>query len=44
MKKEDLKPESKPEDLTETTEPQSIELNEQDLDRVSGGFTTQQKA
>jgi hypothetical protein len=31
-------PQSKPEDLTKTTEPQSIELNEQDLDRVSGGI------
>ena len=37
MKKEDLKPESNPEDLTKTTEPESIELDEQDKDRVSGG-------
>lgn len=35
---EERKPDSKPEDLTQTTEPQDIELNEQDLDRVSGGF------
>lgn len=34
---EERKPESNPEDLTGTTEPQSIELNEKDLDRVSGG-------
>ena len=30
-------PESKPEDLLNTTEPQSIELEEHDLDRISGG-------
>ena len=35
---EQLKPEAKPEDLTKTTEPESVELNEQDLERVSGGF------
>lgn len=34
---EATKPESKPDDLTKTTESQSIELNEEDLDRVSGG-------
>lgn len=34
---EQQKPDSKPEDLTKTTEPQTIELNEKDLDRVTGG-------
>lgn len=40
---EERKPESKPEDLTKTTEPQSIELDEQDLDRVSGGVSQKMK-
>jgi len=34
---EQTKPESIPEDLTKTTEPNSIELTEKDLKRVSGG-------
>jgi len=34
---EPTKPESKPDDLTKTTEPNSIELTEEDLKRVSGG-------
>jgi len=34
---EQTKPESKPDDLTKTTEPKSIELTEEDLKRVSGG-------
>lgn len=38
---EERKPESKPEDLIEATEPNSIELDEQDLDRLSGGCTGQ---
>jgi hypothetical protein len=35
---EQKKPEPRPEDLTKTTEPESIELEEDDLKRVSGGF------
>ena len=34
---EEKKPESNPEDLTKTTEPEGIELNEEALNRVSGG-------
>ena len=34
---DERKPESRPEDLTKPTEPESIELDEKDLDRVSGG-------
>jgi len=33
---EQIKPESKPDDLTKTTEPKSIELTEEQLKRVSG--------
>lgn len=32
--------ESKPNDLTQAGEPQTIELEEQDLDRVTGGTWT----
>ncbi len=39
---EQKKPEQTPEDLTKTTEPASIELTEDDLKRVSGGFIKQQ--
>ncbi len=38
---EELKKESNPEDLTKTTEPQSIELTEEETSRVSGGFGVQ---
>jgi len=34
---EQTKPEFRPDDLTKTTEPKSIELTEEDLKRVSGG-------
>jgi hypothetical protein len=34
---EPTKPEPKPEDLTKTTDTESIELAEEDLTRVSGG-------
>jgi len=34
---EQTKPEANPDDLTKTTEPNSIELTEKDLKRVSGG-------
>ena len=34
---EQTKPEAKPDDLTKTTETGSIDLTEQELDRVSGG-------
>jgi hypothetical protein len=37
---EHKKPESKPDDLTKTTAPNSIELTEADLKRVSGGGAT----
>jgi len=34
---EQTKPAVTPEDLTKTTEPEAIELHEEDLNRVSGG-------
>jgi hypothetical protein len=34
---EQTKPSETPEDLTKTTEPATIELQEEDLNRVSGG-------
>jgi len=36
---EQTKPEPKPDDLTKTTDTESIELAEEDLKRVSGGGT-----
>jgi hypothetical protein len=36
--KDETKPEKKTEELTETTEPGSIELVESDLERISGGL------
>jgi hypothetical protein len=35
---EQTKPEANPDDLTKTTETGSIDLTEQELDRVSGGY------
>lgn len=35
---DELKSETKPEELTEDTEAEAIELDEQDLSRVSGGI------
>lgn len=35
---EPKKPEPNADELTKTTETQSIELTEEDLDRVSGGY------
>ena len=37
---EPTKPEPKPDDLTKTTDTKSIKLEEEDLDRVSGGGGT----
>ena len=36
-------PRTDPDDLTNATEPESIELAEEDLDRVSGGATNKIK-
>jgi hypothetical protein len=33
-----LKPEPKPDDLTETTEPESIQLDEKEAEDISAGF------
>ena len=35
---EQTKPEPKPDDLTKTTDTESIELAEEDLKRISGGM------
>ena len=36
---EETKPEVNPDDLTKTTEPESTELTEEELNRVSGGVS-----
>jgi hypothetical protein len=41
---EQTKSESKPDDLTKTTETGSIDLTEQELDRVSGGIYVKEDA
>jgi hypothetical protein len=35
-----LKPEPKPDDLTQTTKPESIELDEKEADEISAGSCT----
>jgi hypothetical protein len=34
-----LKPEPKPDDLTQTTEPESIQLDEEEADDIDGGIS-----